>query len=58
MPLSPSMKVMALLHDAVFMNAGSYVIMPNSSSANLIWRRSIARTVTSPSVPDGRIGTA
>ena len=47
MPLSPSMKVMALRHDAVFMNAGSYVIMPKSSSLTLIFRRSRARIVSS-----------
>jgi hypothetical protein len=51
MPRSPSMNVMALLHDAVFMNAGSYVINPNSSGAVLIWRRSIARVAVSPSTP-------
>src|SRR6266568_8244674 len=57
MPLSPSMNVMALLHDAVFMNAGSYVIRPNSSASTLIWRRSIARMAVSPSVPCSRIDT-
>jgi hypothetical protein len=51
------MKVIALLHDAVFMKAGSYVIRPNSPGSFLIWRRSIARIVVSPSVPGMRIGT-
>ena len=32
---------------AVFMNAGSYVIMPNSSGVTLIWRRSVALMVPS-----------
>src|SRR5262245_3760470 len=36
------MKVIRLRHAAVFMNAGSYVIIPNSSDATLIWRRSVA----------------
>src|ERR1051326_1592364 len=36
------MNVIRLLHDAVFMNAGSYVIIPNSSCVTLIWRRSVA----------------
>jgi hypothetical protein len=30
------MYVIALLHDAVFMNAGSYVMSPNSSGLVLI----------------------
>src|SRR5215213_9971400 len=47
MPLSPSMKVIALRHDAVFMNAGSYVIIPKSSSSVLICRRSSALIVPS-----------
>src|SRR5438067_1771191 len=47
MPLSPSMKVMALRHAAVFMNAGSYVIRPKSSPETLILRRSVARMVPS-----------
>src|SRR3954451_23865789 len=33
--------------DAVFVNAGSYVMRPKSSSSTLIWRRSMARTVPS-----------
>src|SRR6266853_1176069 len=41
------MYVMALRQFAVFMNAGSYVIIPKSSGAALIWRRSIARIVPS-----------
>src|SRR5205085_3344984 len=41
------MKVILLLHAAVFMNAGSYVIIPNSSAVTLIWRRSVARMVPS-----------
>src|SRR2546423_8643897 len=45
MPLSPSMKVIRLLQEAVFMKAGSYVIKPKSSSDVLIWRRSIALIV-------------
>src|SRR5436309_12829629 len=45
------MNVMALLHDAVFMNAGSYVMSPNSSGDVLICRRSIARTSVSPRTP-------
>src|SRR5260370_42689033 len=47
MPLSPSMNVIELRHEAVFMNAGSYVIRPKSSSWTLIFRRSIARIVSS-----------
>src|SRR6185503_14901828 len=39
------MNVMRLLHEAVFMNAGSYVIRPKSSSDALIWRRSMALIV-------------
>jgi hypothetical protein len=38
---------MALRHDAVLVNAGSYVIKPKSSLSVRIWRRSIARTVPS-----------
>src|SRR5438093_8441242 len=38
---------MALRHDAVFRNPGSYVASPASSSATLIWRRSTARIVPS-----------
>src|SRR5512135_3603348 len=57
MPLSPSMNVIALLHDAVFMNAGSYVMIPNSSGAVFIGRRSIARTAVSPSGPPSTMGT-
>ncbi len=34
------------LHDAVFRNAGSYVIMPKSSGLTLIFRRSIALIVS------------
>src|SRR6266480_154528 len=45
MPLSPSMKVIRLLQEAVFMKAGSYVIKPKSSSDVLIWRRSMALMV-------------
>src|SRR5207244_9498429 len=45
MPLSPSMNVIRLLQEAVFMKAGSYVIKPKSSSEVLIWRRSIALIV-------------
>src|SRR5262245_13835349 len=56
MPLSPSMNVIALLHDAVFMKAGSYVIRPNSASDVFTWRRSIARTTVSPSTPPCRMG--
>jgi hypothetical protein len=41
------MKVMELRHDAVFMNAGSYVIIPKSSSATLIFLRSMALMVSS-----------
>src|SRR6476660_2863121 len=41
------MNVMRLLHAAVFMNAGSYVIIPNSSAVTLIWRRSVALMVPS-----------
>ena len=52
------MKVIALLHDAVFMNAGSYVISPNSSGRCLIRRRSDARIAVSPSVPGGEDGDA
>src|SRR5450759_2971236 len=47
MPLSPSMKVIALRQLAVFMNAGSYVMSPKSSGPALICRRSIARIVPS-----------
>src|SRR5436190_22287385 len=47
MPLSPSMKVIVLRHDAVFMNAGSYVTRPKSSGAVLICLRSLARIVPS-----------
>ena len=39
------MNVMADLHDAVFMNAGSYVMSPKSSSPVLIFLRSSARIV-------------
>ena len=46
-PLSPSMNVIADLHDAVFVKAGSYVIRPKSFSSDLILRRSSARTVPS-----------
>src|SRR5262249_19547167 len=42
-----SMKVMRLLHAAVFMKAGSYVIIPNSSGVTLICRRSVALMVPS-----------
>ncbi len=52
------MNVIALRHDAVFMNAGSYVMSPNSSACTLIWRRSTARMTVSPSVPGGRMGIA
>ena len=38
---------MRLLQAAVFMNAGSYVIIPNSSGVTLIWRRSVALIVPS-----------
>src|SRR2546423_11558314 len=38
---------MALRQLAVFMNAGSYVIIPKSSEPTLICRRSIARMVPS-----------
>src|SRR5438552_11144464 len=38
---------MALRHEAVFMNAGSYVIRPKSSLPFLIWRRSVALIVPS-----------
>src|ERR1017187_6500085 len=38
---------MLLRHDAVFINAGSYVISPKSSGPVLICRRSIARIVPS-----------
>ena len=41
------MNVIALRHDAVFMNAGSYVISPPSPSSTPIWRRSGARIVPS-----------
>ncbi len=41
------MNVIRLRQDAVFMNAGSYVIIPNSSGTTLICRRSIARIVPS-----------
>ena len=41
------MNVMLLRHDAVFMNAGSYVINPKSSGPALICRRLIARIVPS-----------
>src|SRR5947207_11442238 len=41
------MKVMGRRHDAVFMNAGSYVISPKSSPSTLICRRSSALTVPS-----------
>src|SRR4029078_8283878 len=41
------MNVMRLLHAAVFMNAGSYVIIPNSSAVTLIWRMSVALIVPS-----------
>src|SRR3954453_3376189 len=34
-------------HDAVLVNAGSYESIPKSSSFTLIWRRSIARIVSS-----------
>src|SRR5678815_650614 len=47
MPRSPSMKVMELRQFAVFMNAGSYVMRPKSSSDVLIWRRSPALIVPS-----------
>jgi hypothetical protein len=47
MPLSPSMYVMRLRQAAVFVNAGSYVMSPNSSAITLICRRSIARMVPS-----------
>src|SRR5271157_526381 len=36
---------MALWQEAVFINAGSYVIRPKSSGPVLIWRRSMARIV-------------
>src|SRR6185503_11225363 len=57
MPLSPSMNVIALLHDAVFMKAGSYVIRPNSSASTLICLRSIARIAVSPSEPGSSTAT-
>src|SRR3954468_23502283 len=41
------MYVIAERVEAVFVNAGSYVIRPKSSSSTLIWRKSIARTVPS-----------
>ena len=41
------MNVIALRQDAVFVNAGSYVIIPKSSSLTLILRRSMARIVSS-----------
>src|SRR5262245_3299222 len=41
------MNVIRLRHAAVFMNAGSYVIIPNSSDDTLIWRRSVALIVPS-----------
>jgi hypothetical protein len=47
MPFSPSMKVMALRHEAVLANPGSYAINPKSSSLTLICRKSIARMVPS-----------
>src|SRR5215475_5419520 len=47
MPLSPSIKVIRLLQEAVFMNAGSYVIRPKSSEETLIFRRSVARIAPS-----------
>ena len=43
----PSRYVIAERHDAVFMNAGSYVMSPKSSSATRIARKSSARTVPS-----------
>src|SRR5882762_453035 len=46
MPLSPSIYVIRLLHAAVFRNAGSYVIIPKSSSLILICRRSVAWIVS------------
>jgi hypothetical protein len=39
--------VIRLLHAAVFIYAGSYVIIPNSSAVTLIWRRSVALIVPS-----------
>src|SRR5258708_28079103 len=51
------MKVMALLHEAVFMKAGSYVINPNSPASTLMGRRSMARMAVSPSVAGGMMGT-
>src|SRR5579883_2554155 len=36
---------MRLMHEAVFMNAGSYDITPKSDGSVLIWRRSLARIV-------------
>src|SRR5215212_1935663 len=41
------MNVTADRHEAVFMNAGSYVMRPKSSSSTLIWRRSMLRIVPS-----------
>src|SRR4029453_7110579 len=41
------MNVIRLRHAAVFMNAGSYVIIPNSSDVTLICRRSVALIVPS-----------
>ena len=41
------MNVIALRHDAVFMNAGSYPIMPKSSALTLICLRSAVRMVSS-----------
>src|SRR5512132_1209751 len=47
MPRSPSMKVIALRHDAVLRYAGSYDMRPPSPSSTLIWRRSVAWIVPS-----------
>src|ERR1700733_16308325 len=40
------MKVILLAHEAVFANAGSYVIIPKSESCTLICRKSIGRIVS------------
>src|SRR6185369_5867301 len=49
MPRSPSMYVIALRHEAVLRNAGSYEITPWSSAATWIWPRSRAR-IAAPSI--------
>src|ERR1700733_8181068 len=47
MPLSPSMNVMALLTDAVFMNAGSIVTYPVLARS---WPMSMARSSSVPTM--------